>query len=40
MAPRPPLFPDFADPVLGMIVPFQAVRRVVRIRPDEYFVQE
>jgi hypothetical protein len=40
MAPRPPLFPDFADPILGTIVPLHAVRRVVRIRPDEYFVQE
>ena len=39
-APRPPLVPDFADPVLGLIVPFQAVHRVVRIRPDEYFVPE
>jgi hypothetical protein len=38
MAPRPPLFPDFADPVFSAIVPFPAVRRVVRIRPDEYFV--
>jgi hypothetical protein len=40
MAPRPPVVPDFADPVLGVIVPFPAVRRVVRIRPDEYFVPE
>ncbi len=39
-APRPPLFPDFADPALGIIVPFQAVRKVVRIRPDEYLVPE
>src|SRR5215471_18956135 len=38
MAERPPLFPDFADPVLGIVVPFKAVHRVVRIRPDEYFV--
>jgi hypothetical protein len=38
MAPRPPLFPDFADPVLGVIVPFRAVEKVIRIRPDEYFV--
>lgn len=38
MAPRPPLFPDFADQVLGIVVPFKAVHRVVRIRPDEYFV--
>lgn len=38
MAPRPPLFPDFADPELAMIVPFPARQRVVRIRPDEYFM--
>jgi len=38
MSPRPPLFPDFADPVLATIVPFPALRRVIRIRPDEYFV--
>ena len=38
MARRPPLFPDFADPVLGIIVPFTAAERMVRIRPDEYFV--
>jgi hypothetical protein len=38
MAPRPPLFPDFADPMLGIIAPLRAVRRVIRIRPDEYFV--
>ena len=38
MVPRPPLFPDFADPVLGIISPFRAVQRVIRIRPDEYFV--
>jgi hypothetical protein len=39
-APRPPLFPDFADPALGIIVPFRAVRKVVRIRPDEFFVPQ
>lgn len=39
-SPRPPLFPDFADPTLGIIVPFRAVQRVVRLRPDEYFVPE
>ena len=39
-APRPPLLPDFADPALGIIVPFRAVKRVVRIRPDEYSVPE
>lgn len=38
MAPRPPLFPDFADPGLATIVPFPSRQRVVRIRPDEYFV--
>lgn len=38
MAPRPPLFPDFTDPELATIVPFPARHRVVRIRPDEYFV--
>lgn len=31
-------FPDFADPVLGIMAPFRAVQRVIRIRPDEYFV--
>jgi hypothetical protein len=39
-APRPPLFPDFADPALGITVPFRAVKKVVRIRPDEYFVPD
>lgn len=38
MAPRPPLFPDFASPELAVIMPFPAQQRVVRIRPDEYFV--
>jgi hypothetical protein len=38
MAKRPPLFPDFADPVLGIIVPFRSAERMIRIRPDEYFV--
>lgn len=37
-AQRPPLFPDFADSVLGIIVPFRARTKVIRIRPDEYFV--
>jgi hypothetical protein len=37
-APRPPLFPDFADKVLGVIVPLRAVSKVIRIRPDEYSV--
>jgi hypothetical protein len=36
MAPRPPLFPDFADAELGLIAPLRAMRRVIRIRPDEY----
>jgi hypothetical protein len=38
MEDRPPLFPDFADPIMGVIVPFRSVERMVRIRPDEYFV--
>lgn len=38
MAPRPPLFPDFADKVMGVIVPLRAVSKVIRIRPDEYSV--
>jgi hypothetical protein len=38
MAPRPPLFPDFADPELGVIAPLRAMRRAIRIRPDEYLV--
>ena len=37
-ASRPPLFPDFADKVLGVIVPLRAVSKVIRIRPDEYSV--
>ena len=37
-AKRPPLFPDFADKVLGVIVPLRAVSKVIRIRPDEYSV--
>jgi hypothetical protein len=37
-ARRPPLFPDFADRVLGVIVPLRAVSKVIRIRPDEYSV--
>jgi hypothetical protein len=35
-APRPPLLPDFADPVLGVIVKLRATRRLIRIRPDEF----
>jgi hypothetical protein len=38
MAPRPPLFSDFADPELAMIAPLRAARKVTRIRPDEYSV--
>lgn len=38
LSPRPPLFPDFADPILGIIAPLRAVQRVIRIRPDEHFV--
>jgi hypothetical protein len=36
--PRPPLFPDFADKVLGVLVSLRAVSKVIRIRPDEYSV--
>jgi len=39
-SPRPPLFLDFTDPTLGVIVPFRAVQRVVRLRPDEYFLPD
>lgn len=38
MAPRPPLFTDFADPELGIIAPLRSTRKVTRIRPDEYSV--
>lgn len=38
MAPRPPLVADFADAELATIAPLRARRRVIRIRPDEYFV--
>jgi hypothetical protein len=38
MAPRPPLFPDFADPELAIIAPLRAMRKVIRIRPDEYLI--
>jgi hypothetical protein len=38
MSPRPPLFTDFADEVLAITVPTHAAKKVVRIRPDEYFV--
>jgi hypothetical protein len=38
MAPRPPLFTDFADPELGSVAPLRAMRKVTRIRPDEYLV--
>jgi len=38
MAPRPPLFTDFADPELGSMAPLRAAHKVTRIRPDEYLV--
>jgi len=38
MAPRPPLFADFADPELGSMAPLRAMHKVTRIRPDEYLV--
>jgi hypothetical protein len=38
MAPRPPLFTDFADPELGSMAPLRATHKVTRIRPDEYLV--
>ncbi len=38
MAPRPPLFTDFADPELGSVAPLRAMHKVTRIRPDEYLV--
>jgi hypothetical protein len=38
MAPRPPLFADFADPELASIAPLRAMRKVIRIRPDEYLI--
>jgi hypothetical protein len=38
MSPRPPLFTDFANEVLAITVPTHAAKKVVRIRPDEYFV--
>jgi hypothetical protein len=38
MSPRPPLFTDFADEVLAITIPMHAAKKVVRIRPDEYFV--
>jgi hypothetical protein len=38
MAPRPPLFTDFADPELAIIAPLRAAHKVTRIRPDEYSV--
>lgn len=37
MSPRPPLFTDFGNEVLGITVPVHAMKKVVRIRPDEYF---
>jgi hypothetical protein len=38
MSPCPPLFRDFTDEVLAITVPAHAAKKVVRIRPDEYFV--
>lgn len=38
MAPRPPLFADFADPELAIVAPLRAMRKVIRIRPDEYLI--
>jgi hypothetical protein len=38
MAPRPPLFTDFADPELASMAPLRATHKVTRIRPDEYLV--
>jgi hypothetical protein len=38
MAPRPPLFTDFADPELRSVAPLRATHKVTRIRPDEYLV--
>jgi hypothetical protein len=38
MAPRPPLFTDFADPELASMVPLRATHKVTRIRPDEYLI--
>ena len=38
MAPRPPLFPDFGDDVLGITVPIHGTKKVVRIRPDEFLM--
>jgi hypothetical protein len=38
MCPRPPLLTDFIDEVLAITVPTHAAKKVVRIRPDEYFV--
>lgn len=37
-APRPPLFPDFGDSRLSVIVPLRPMQKLVRIRPDEHLV--
>lgn len=37
-APRPPLFTDFADSRLSVIVPLRPMQKLVRIRPDEHLV--
>ncbi len=38
MAPRPPLFTDFADRELASKAPLRATHKVTRIRPDEYLI--
>jgi len=38
MSARPPIFTDFSDDVLGVSVPIHAVKKVVRIRPDEFLM--
>ncbi len=38
MAPRPPLFTDFADPEPASMAPLRATHEVTRIRPDEYLI--
>jgi len=36
MSPRPPLFTDFDDDELGVNVPVHGVKKMIRIRPDEF----
>jgi hypothetical protein len=38
MSERPPVFTHFADDVLAITIPTHLAKKVVRIRPDEYFV--